>query len=139
MHMGEDFAFKVETATPGTFIVVKGMNSWSTGGSRSEQRTHTFDEADPIVTLTTEEDTFAIGGVVRDITDPGLLRMLALRASQETANVQALIDGSNGSQIPVKVRSRTWGASAEPGSPQTISFELVRDGATTEVGTGPII
>jgi hypothetical protein len=139
MHMGEDFKFTIETATPGTFIVVKGMNNWSTGGSRSESKTHTFDEDDPIITLQSEEDTFAIGGVVRDKDDAGLALMLSHRAAKTTVNVQALIDGTNGSKIPVKVRSRTWGAAAEPGSPQTISFELVRDGEVTEVGTGPIL
>lgn len=135
--LGEDFALEVETAVPGTFVAVLGMDEWEQSDEQTIDTFPTFGDGGNSLGIPTPPDiSFSISGFF-DPVDPGQVLLRTHGRNRTTVNINVLHDGTNGYEQEVRVGSRTHGASAS-GGPQRTSFTFAPVGAPTIVGTGPL-
>jgi hypothetical protein len=134
--LGEDFRLSVETTTPGTYVVVLGMDEWEQNDSQTIDTFPTFGAATPLGIPSPPDVSFTISGFF-DPVDPGQQRLRDHGVARTVGNIRALHDGTNGYEVDVRVGARSSGASAS-GGPQTQSFDFAPTTDPIVVGTGPL-
>ena len=135
---GTAFRIGIETVTPGTFVNIDGMDTWSRDSTQGSTSSPYFgDGGSPFVSLDAPSQTLTISGMFNP-TDAGQLRALEVKNAGTTVDIEVLYDGTNGYTQAVRVGGGTHGATAD-GGPQTIAFTFAPDGtAPVIVGTGPL-
>jgi hypothetical protein len=136
--LGEDFVLEIETATPGTFVPINGMDTWDSSDSQTIDTFPTFGAtANPLAIPSPPDISYSASGFF-DAADAGQTRARLLGQTRATGKIKVMYDGTNGYTQGVRIASRTHGASAQ-GGPQTQTFEFAPDGtAPVIVGTGPL-
>lgn len=136
IQLGEDFVIKVETATPGTFVVLNDMNRYGINNQRSTTKIPVFSRATPYSIAGARDRSWQISGLFNPA-DAGYLRLLNAEINNTPLKVQFLYDGTNGFQQEVVVSSFTMDNT--PDGVQEIGFQLDAYADATIVGTGPLI
>jgi hypothetical protein len=135
--LGEDFEIHIETATPGTFVMIGAMNSYRRGSGRDEAIRKVFGRSLPYKIPGTRDQTMEVSGFL-DLVDAGQIRARACEASQADVTIKVLFDGTaNGFTQLVKVRSFSHEAAPEDLQPHGFVFSPQADAVI--VGTGPIL
>lgn len=132
---GADFTLSAETAVPGTYAIVADLDNFDDGTDAPVQEFPVFGGTKYQVPGA-RAITFTASGFLNP-TDAGQILLLAAEKARTNIKVKVLYDGANGYTITVKVQSRKGNAKAE--GLQTIAFDMLAQGASTIVGTGPAI
>ena len=134
--LGEDFLLEVETATPGIFVAVGGMDTFDQSDSQDISTFPTFGLSTPLAIPSPPDISFSASGFF-DSTDAGQIRLRTIGRARTTVNINVLHDGTNGYTQLVRVGARTFGAGAG-GGPQAQSFQFAPAGDPVIMGTGPL-
>ena len=134
---GTDFRLLIETATPGTFVEILGLQVFDRDDSQTTTAHNSFGATTPFVTLDTPATSLTASGMF-DPADPGQVLAFGHRSAGTAVDIQVLHDGTNGYTQEVRIGGATYGANAD-GSPQAIAFTFAPTGATPVIeGTGPL-
>lgn len=133
---GAPLTVEIETATPGVYVAVNGVDKYSRRSGRSSRKQSVFGQANQVSSTGVLAETITMSGIT-DIADPGILRLIAMKAGDIQCNVRIKFDGTNGYTQPVKVSSLD--TDADPDDFITFSLNLETEAAAVLVGTGPIM
>jgi hypothetical protein len=133
---GAPLTVEIETSTPGTYIAINGVDKYSRRSGRASRKQSVFGQVNQISSTGVLAETITLSGIT-DIADPGILRLLAMKAGDLQGSVRIKFDGTNGFTQPVKVTSLD--TDADPDDFQTFSTNLETMAAAVLVGTGPIL
>jgi hypothetical protein len=133
---GAPLTVEIETATPGVYVAVNGVDKYSRRSSRASRKQSVFGQGNQVSSTGVLSETVTMSGIT-DIADPGILRLVAMKAGDLQGNVRIKFDGTNGYTQPVKVTSLD--TDADPDDFQTFSLNLETMAAAVLVGTGPIM
>lgn len=133
---GALLTIEVETATPGVYVALNGVDRYSRRSGRSTRKQSVFGQANQVSSTGVLAETITFSGIT-DIADPGLLRLIAMKAGDLQASVRIKFDGANGYTQAVKVGNID--TDADPDNFITFSCTLESEAAAVIVGTGPIM
>lgn len=133
---GAPLTVEIETSTPGVYVAVNGVDKYSRRSGRASRKQSVFGQANQVSSTGVLAETITMSGIT-DIADPGILRLIAMKAGDIQANVRIKFDGTNGYTQPVKVSSLD--TDADPDDFVTFSLNLETEAAAVLVGTGPIM
>jgi hypothetical protein len=133
---GAPLTVEIETATPGVYVAINGVDKYSRRSSRASRKQSVFGQGNQVSSTGVLSETVTMSGIT-DIADPGILRLIAMKAGDLQGNVRVKFDGTNGYTQPVKVTSLD--TDADPDDFQTFSLNLETMAAAVLVGTGPIM
>lgn len=133
---GAPLTVEIETTTPGVYVAINGVDKYSRRSSRASRKQSVFGQGNQVSSTGVLSETITMSGIT-DIADPGILRLVAMKAGDLQGNVRVKFDGTNGYTQPVKVTSLD--TDADPDDFQTFSLNLETMAAAVLVGTGPIM
>jgi hypothetical protein len=133
---GAPLTVEIETAVPGTYVAINGVDKYSRRSGRASRKQSVFGQANQVSSTGVLAETITMSGIT-DIADPGVLRLLAMKAGDLQGSIRVKFDGVNGYTQPVKVTALD--TDADPDDWQTFSTNLETMAAAVLVGTGPIL
>lgn len=133
--LAENAVIQIETATPGTFVNVNGIDRYSRKSGRSTTKKAIFMQSLQVKSTGPLDESVTISGIV-DPADAGLLRALAVKATDSNINWQFLYDGTNGYKQLFRITDLSSDATPEGYIAFSATLEAEANAAT--VGTGPI-
>jgi hypothetical protein len=133
---GAPLTVEIETATPGVYVAVNGVDKYSRRSGRASRKQSVFGQANQVSSTGVLAETITMSGIT-DIADPGILRLLAMKAGDLQSSIRIKFDGTNGYSQACKVSSLD--TDADPDDFVTFSINLETMAAAVIVGTGPIM
>ena len=137
IRAGEDFILRVETVTPGTFVTVNDLNSYSKSKAKNRSRYPVFGGTVHTITTTGDED-YTFSGFLND-TDPGQQRLRDVANSETPVLIQVFVGGGTTNGFQQLVRVHTYTHDADPEGLQEHGFECTAVATATVLGTGVVI
>jgi hypothetical protein len=127
---------EIETSTPGVYVALNGVDRYSRRSGRATRKQSVFGQANQVSSTGVLAETITFSGIT-DIADPGLLRLIAMKAGDIQASARIKFDGTNGYSQPCRVGALD--TDADPDNFITFSCTLETEAAAVLVGTGPIM
>lgn len=132
---GTDITLEVEDTTPGTFIQINGMDTYTRRSGRTSNKKSVFMRATQVKSTGPLDETITMAGLF-DPADAGQLRVLAQKAANTQFTIKITFDGTNGYTQLVSCSQGDTDFKPDDFGNITFTFEA-EDDAVIE-GTGPI-
>jgi hypothetical protein len=133
---GALLTIQIETATPGVYVALNGVDRYSRRSGRASRKQSVFGQSNQVSSTGVLAESVTLAGIA-DVADPGLLRAVAMKAGDLQASIKILFDGTNGYTQPCKVSALDTDGDPDDFVTFSITFETMA--AAVVVGTGPVM
>lgn len=132
---GSTVTIEVETAVPTVFVQLLGVDRYSRKSGRASTKRSVFMVANQVKSTGALDEQVTLAGLV-DPADPGLLRILAMKAADTSVLFKFTHNGTDGYKQLIKVAN--FDVDNTPDDFITFSGVLEAETPAVIVGAGPI-